>query len=73
MFVQINSIIGGILIACGIYLVLWGKAKEMKQKTQLVPTPPTEKKSEGSTDLELDNQNENKGKEEPALSHITII
>ncbi|KAE8654377.1 Mtn21-like protein, putative isoform 2 [Hibiscus syriacus] len=32
-------IIGGLMIVCGVYVVLWGKAKEMKQKTQLVPVP----------------------------------
>ncbi|KAK8613748.1 hypothetical protein V6N13_101505 [Hibiscus sabdariffa] len=30
---HLGSIIGGIMIVCGVYVVLWGKAKEMKQKT----------------------------------------
>lgn len=25
------------LIVCGLYVVLWGKSKEMKKKNQLVP------------------------------------
>ncbi|KAE8692619.1 Mtn21-like protein, putative isoform 2 [Hibiscus syriacus] len=35
----LGSIIGGLMIVCGVYVVLWGKAKEMKQKIQLVPVP----------------------------------
>lgn len=30
------SIIGAVLIVCGLYVVLWGKSKEMKKKSQLV-------------------------------------
>lgn len=26
------------LIVCGLYMVLWGKSKEMKKNNQLVPT-----------------------------------
>lgn len=31
------SIIGAVLIVCGLYMVLWGKSKEMKKNNQLVP------------------------------------
>ncbi|XVF00751.1 hypothetical protein REPUB_Repub04eG0028400 [Reevesia pubescens] len=57
---HLGSIIGGILIVCGVYVVLWGKAKEMKQKTQLAPTP-TE-----------DDQNENKEMTE-SVPQVTIV
>ncbi len=35
------SIIGAVLIVLGLYLVLWGKGEEMKEASQLVPSPTT--------------------------------
>ncbi|KAK4271101.1 hypothetical protein QN277_019841 [Acacia crassicarpa] len=35
---HLGSIIGGALIICGLYSVLWGKGKEMKKMNQLVPS-----------------------------------
>lgn len=32
----IGSIIGAVLIVCGLYAVIWGKSKEMKMNTVLV-------------------------------------
>ncbi|TKY71292.1 WAT1-related protein [Spatholobus suberectus] len=34
---HLGCIIGAVLIVCGLYVVLWGKSKEMKKKNQLVP------------------------------------
>ncbi|XP_044490012.1 WAT1-related protein At1g68170-like [Mangifera indica] len=34
---HLGSILGAILIICGLYAVLWGKAKETKKITQLMP------------------------------------
>jgi len=31
-------VVGAVLIVCGLYMVLWGKSKEMKNITQLVPS-----------------------------------
>ncbi|XP_044488931.1 WAT1-related protein At1g68170-like [Mangifera indica] len=35
---HVGSILGSTLIVCGLYAVLWGKGKEMKKITRLVPT-----------------------------------
>jgi hypothetical protein len=32
------SIIGSVLIVCGLYAVVWGKSKEIKKNNQLVPS-----------------------------------
>jgi hypothetical protein len=37
-FFSIHSILGALLIICGLYFVLWGKSKEMKAKKQLAPS-----------------------------------
>ncbi|XP_010531902.1 PREDICTED: WAT1-related protein At1g68170-like [Tarenaya hassleriana] len=34
----LGSVLGAILIVCGLYVVLWGKGKEMKQMARLVPS-----------------------------------
>ncbi|KAI9121741.1 hypothetical protein K1719_007131 [Acacia pycnantha] len=36
---HLGSILGGLLIVCGLYMVIWGKAKEMKNMKQLIPSP----------------------------------
>ncbi|KAK0589949.1 hypothetical protein LWI29_020497 [Acer saccharum] len=35
---HLGSILGSMLIVCGLYAVLWGKGKEMKKITQLIPS-----------------------------------
>jgi len=36
------SVIGGVLIVCGLYMVLWGKSKDMKTVTPFVSSENTE-------------------------------
>jgi len=38
LFCVAFSVVGAVLIVCGLYMVLWGKSKEMKNITQLVPS-----------------------------------
>lgn len=61
-----HSILGGILIVCGLYVVLWGKAKEMKQNTRLVPATHESERTQ-----EVD-QIENKERAEAVPHNITI-
>ncbi|KAJ1434968.1 EamA domain [Sesbania bispinosa] len=35
---HLGSIIGAVLIVCGLYVVLWGKSKEVKKMNKLVPS-----------------------------------
>ncbi|KAL3515581.1 hypothetical protein ACH5RR_022483 [Cinchona calisaya] len=35
---HLGCVLGAFVIICGLYLVLWGKGKEMKRITQLMPT-----------------------------------
>ncbi|TKY59546.1 WAT1-related protein [Spatholobus suberectus] len=37
----VGSVIGAVLIVCGLYIMLWGKSKEMKTATQLVSSDNT--------------------------------
>ncbi|KAB1206970.1 hypothetical protein CJ030_MR7G008114 [Morella rubra] len=62
---HLGSILGAVLIVCGLYVVLWGKGKEMKKITQLAPsksfreseltdiviTPPMDDKNNNNKDI----------------------
>ncbi|KAJ4716953.1 WAT1-related protein [Melia azedarach] len=43
---HLGSVIGATLIVGGLYAVLWGKGKEMKKRTQLVPAKTSVEESE---------------------------
>ncbi|XP_012091671.2 WAT1-related protein At1g68170 [Jatropha curcas] len=40
---HLGSILGAGLIVCGLYMVLWGKGREMKERSQLVTTKSSPK------------------------------
>ncbi|XP_022155994.1 WAT1-related protein At1g68170-like [Momordica charantia] len=42
----LECLLGGLLIICGLYIVLWGKSQEMKKITQLTPTESIEPQHE---------------------------
>lgn len=33
------SVVGAVIIICGLYVVLWGKSREIKKIGRLVPSP----------------------------------
>ncbi|KAB5573601.1 hypothetical protein DKX38_000795 [Salix brachista] len=43
----LGSILGALLIICGLYSVLWGKSKEMKVKKQLAPSETETSQEDG--------------------------
>ena len=43
----VYSVVGSVMIVCGLYMVLWGKGKEIKEITEmLVPSESTQHESE---------------------------
>ncbi|KAI4296300.1 hypothetical protein L6164_036268 [Bauhinia variegata] len=60
---HLGSIIGAVLIVCGLYGVLWGKGKEMKKKNQLVPAQSTNKAQSpnysNTVEIVVDNKSSN--------------
>ncbi|TKY59553.1 WAT1-related protein [Spatholobus suberectus] len=42
----LGSVLGAVMIVCGLYTVLWGNARELKKKSQLVPLENTRGESE---------------------------
>lgn len=42
----LGSVLGAVMIVCGLYTVLWGNAQELKNKSQLVPLANTRTDSE---------------------------
>ncbi|KAK9218029.1 hypothetical protein WN943_006663 [Citrus x changshan-huyou] len=54
---HLGSVLGATLIVCGLYAVLWGKGKEMKKQSQLVPAANTSKESE-SIEISITSPNE---------------
>ncbi|BAT74025.1 hypothetical protein VIGAN_01160900 [Vigna angularis var. angularis] len=37
----VGSVVGAVMIVCGLYVVLWGKAQELKKKSELVSSENT--------------------------------
>lgn len=43
VLLQLCSVIGAVLIVCGLYMVLWGKSKETEKENQLGSSEVTQK------------------------------
>ncbi|KAL8027449.1 hypothetical protein ABFX02_14G095700 [Erythranthe guttata] len=54
---HLGSVIGAAIIICGLYTVLWGKSKEVKKITRLVPTKSfANTTTEDQTDIRRENE-----------------
>lgn len=48
-FLTVHSVLGALLIVCGLYMVLWGKSREMRRMAQLVPSDETSPQPSGES------------------------
>ena len=48
---SIDSILGAALIVCGLYMVLWGKSREMKMKNQPEPSKSSQESQSQSSEI----------------------
>ncbi|XVE48718.1 hypothetical protein DITRI_Ditri01bG0024700 [Diplodiscus trichospermus] len=48
---HLGSVIGAVLIVMGLYVVLWGKGKELKKMNQLVPSSDTNSPENGDIEI----------------------
>lgn len=46
-----DSILGAALIVCGLYMVLWGKSREMKMKNQPEPSKSSQESQSQSSEI----------------------
>ena len=46
-----DSILGATLIVCGLYMVLWGKSREMKMKNQPEPSKSSQESQSQSSEI----------------------
>lgn len=58
---------------CGLYAVLWGKAQETEEKTQVFPTATTDNKFAGTGTTEEDDQNNDNKEMTQAIPRITLL
>ncbi|CAK9160440.1 unnamed protein product [Ilex paraguariensis] len=55
---HLGSVLGAMIIVCGLYVVLWGKGKEMKRIAQLMPSKgsrETEQQTDGAVAFPVEN------------------
>ncbi|CAN6720227.1 unnamed protein product [Malus baccata var. baccata] len=58
---HLGSVLGAVLIVCGLYAVLWGKGKEIEKMSHLVPSTSFHHQDSGSIDIVIMPPDNNKG------------
>ncbi|CAN6558538.1 unnamed protein product [Malus baccata var. baccata] len=58
---HLGSVLGAVLIVCGLYAVLWGKGKEIEKMSNSVPSTSFHHQDSGSIDIVIMPPDNNKG------------
>ncbi|XP_059651115.1 WAT1-related protein At1g68170-like [Cornus florida] len=70
---HLGSILGAVLIVCGLYAVLWGKGKEMKKNVQLMPSKSSKESERINIILASSLEKTNDNKNDNISSNVTEV